>query len=182
MPRKQTKAQKFKDLSDTLTCLRQNLPPHRLNSRAADGSIPVKPQVKSSRPEREILEECKAWLVKHGCMVDRLNNGAHQDAGGFHFYGISGAGDLIGCLPGGRHLEVETKAGHGGRLSVAQQRRQKRVTEYGGVYCVVCSVEELEQFLQEYLNDETDGNERLRSAEDFAEGDDDQRRDYNAGS
>ena len=98
-----------------------------------------------------MLAECLKWLRSHLCLANRLNNGAHQDASGFHFYGISGAGDIIGCLPDGRHYEVETKAGRGGRLSVAQQKRQREVEGHNGLYLIVHSVGELADGIGPFL-------------------------------
>jgi hypothetical protein len=152
--KRQLKAQKFKDLADAVTCLRRGKPPERLNNRAKDGSIPVKPSVKSEVPESTILQEVLDWLRRHHIKANRLNNGAHQDASGFHFYGIPGAGDVVGLLPSGRHFEVETKSGRGGRLSIAQQKRMKDIQDNNGLYFVVCSVTELEQCFAEQVSDE----------------------------
>jgi hypothetical protein len=101
-------------------------------------------EIENPKTERKVLEECKAWLEAHGCMVDRLNNGCFQTAGGWRRYGIIGGGDLLGCTRDGRHFEIEVKKGAGGRLSTAQQRRRDRVTAHNGIYLVVHDVTELE--------------------------------------
>lgn len=84
-------------------------------------------------------------------MADRQNNGSHQDASGWHTYGIVGSGDIIGCTPDGRHVEVECKAGRGGSLSVAQQRRRDKIERHNGLYFVVHSVVELETLMNEAM-------------------------------
>jgi hypothetical protein len=97
---------------------------------------------------------------------------------GWCHFGINGAGDLIGCLPDGRHLEVETKAGMGGRLSVAQQQRMRQVSDHNGVYVVVHSVQELTEVIAPYLqvNDEVDSDFRQCGAPGTAEDGDDEGR------
>jgi hypothetical protein len=149
--KRQTKRQKLADLSDFLTCSQQGKPPKRLNQRAADGSIPTRPKVKTQVPEREVLPACLEWLKRKGCLVNRLNNGCAMTASGWLHFGINGAGDIIGCLPDGTHLEVECKAGSGGRLKQDQQDRMANVRAHHGVYVVVHSVDELEEQLGERI-------------------------------
>lgn len=92
-----------------------------------------------------MLRECLEFLRSKRCLADRMNVGKFNVPGsGWRQFGILGGGDIFVIFPGGIHGEVETKAGKGGRLSVEQQRRQKRVTDHGGKYVVVHSVSELE--------------------------------------
>lgn len=115
-------------------------------------SIQTKPTVPvPPRPEAEVLAGCLKWLKARRVFCDRHDCGAGDFGHGFATYGIVGAGDIIGMLPGGcggRHFEIETKAGGGGRLSLAQQRRMADVWEAGGVYLVVHGVEELAEMMK----------------------------------
>jgi hypothetical protein len=95
-----------------------------------------------------VLKSCLQWLKSHRIKADRQNNGSHQDASGWHSYGIPGSGDIIGLLGSGQHLEVECKAGYGGLLSVAQQKRMRDIRGNNGIYIVVHSVEELAEQLK----------------------------------
>ena len=100
------------------------------------------------RPEAEVLAGCLKWLKARRVFCDRHDCGAGDFGSGYAKYGIEGAGDIIGILPGGRHIEVECKAGHGGRLSVAQQRRMQDVRIAGGVYLVIHGAEELAEMIK----------------------------------
>jgi hypothetical protein len=59
-------------------------------------------------------------------------------------YGIKDAGDIIGCLPDGRHYELELKRGKGGSWSKDQQKRCDKVRASNGVYLLIHGVPELE--------------------------------------
>jgi len=99
--------------------------------------------------EHVVLADCMAWLRKRKIMCDRNNVGMFNVPGtsGMCRFGIKFGGDIMGCLPNGRHLEVECKRGSGGSLSVGQQARRKKVLMNNGVYLVVHSVEELEKLI-----------------------------------
>jgi len=109
-----------------------------------DGSLPTKPVVPCmDLPESQVLEDCLKWLRGRGCLADRMNTGAHQNnMGQWYRYGIKGAGDIL-VVYHGLHIEVECKAGRGGSWSMPQQRRERHVTEHGGVYVIVHGIEEL---------------------------------------
>jgi hypothetical protein len=66
-------------------------------------------------------------------------------------YGIKDAGDIIGLLPSGRHLEIECKRGRGGSWSLGQQHRCKIIRENNGVYMLVHGLPELEILMIEEL-------------------------------
>jgi hypothetical protein len=117
-----------------------------------------------------VLQECLSLLKRLGIMANRLNNGSFCTNSGYHCYGIPGAGDIIGILPGGRHLEVECKAGKGGSLSDKQQERMRNVRRAGGVYIVAHSAGELSEQLQPIVlervsNDTVEGNSGERGFE-----------------
>lgn len=154
---RQTKATKFKRLAQGIANIREGRRP--MPSIRTDGSMTTKPRVPCPDvPESEVSEGVLEWLTRHGCTVDRLNNGAGQlvnkngSLSEFQQFGIKGGGDYIGMLPDGRHLEVECKKGSGGRLSKAQCKRLMRVRNGGGIYVYVHGVPELVKKLLPILN------------------------------
>lgn len=143
----------YADLADAINCMRQNKKPKRSTNK--DGSISTKP-IFSVEPklETEVLKECISWLRKRECVADRHNTGAGKlDGGGFYKYGITGHGDIEAILPNGIHAEIECKHGAGGKWSISQQRRKKKIQRNNALYFIVHSVEELEYFIGEYLNE-----------------------------
>ena len=143
MAKRRTKAQKLGDYFQAFKCVQEGKPVKR--SGAKDGSIRIKPFLSTNAiPEREVLKQCLDWLRKHGIVADRLNVGTGElGTSGYRVYGIVGGGDIIAILPSGMHLEVETKSGKGGRLSLRQQRRKEKIQRNNGYYFVVCGVNEL---------------------------------------
>lgn len=109
-------------------------------------SRPTKPTIPCEDVlEKVVLSDCMGWLKKRRIVCDRNNVGMFTVPGsGMCRFGIKFGGDIMGCLPNGRHYEVECKRGRGGTLSVGQQGRRKKVLMNNGVYLVVHSVEELE--------------------------------------
>ncbi len=86
-------------------------------------------------------------------MADRHDCGSGDIAGaGQATYGIRSAGDIIGLIPvTGQHFEIETKRGHGGRLSKGQQERKRKVEASGGLYFVVHGLPELEFYFGDLI-------------------------------
>jgi hypothetical protein len=149
--KRQTKTQKFADYHTAFKCIIAGESPRHTTNK--DGSITTRPSVTvEEKLEAEVLKDCIEWLRYHGIVADRMNVGAGvlSDAG-FRKYGIEGAGDIIAILPNGRHLEVECKAGKGGRWSVSQQRRAAKIERNNAIYIVVHGVEELEYKMEKYL-------------------------------
>ena len=71
---------------------------------------------------------------------------------GFFTYGIVGSADITGILRnGGQRLEIECKAGKGGRLSLDQQKFRQDIIENNGVYLIVHGVSELEFLMKGVL-------------------------------
>lgn len=142
----------YADLADAIKCINEGKKVKRSTNK--DGSIPTKPIVPvEPKPEKEVLKDCLKWLRKRRCVADRLNVGAGKlvGSGGTYRYGIAGAGDIIGILPDGRHFEIETKHGAGGKWSISQQRRKKKIESNNAFYYIVHGVEELEYFMGRYL-------------------------------
>ena len=149
MAKKRTIAQKKQDLFDVYKCIKEGRTVKR--SIAKDGSIPTHPvvDVTPEQSEKTVLKFCLSWLKMHGVMANRHDAGTFQnERGQWGTYGIKGAGDIIGILPGGMHLEIEVKRGNGGRLSEGQQERKVKVKDAGGVYFVVHGVQELEFYME----------------------------------
>ncbi len=112
-----------------------------------DGSVATKPVVWCSDvPERDVVKGCISWLRVHRIFCDRHDAGAGDFGRGYAIYGIRGAGDIIGLLPDGTHLEIECKHSRGGRLSKGQQKRMKDIRENSGIYLVVHGISELEYY------------------------------------
>lgn len=150
MPKSRSKALKIADQYAAYLAMKAGEKPRRFTNK--DGSITTKSTVPvEDKPEATVLKECIEWLRKHGCVADRMNVGAGDLGGGFRKYGITGAGDIIGIMPDGGHFEVECKRGSGGRWSVAQQARAKKIRRNNAIYLIVHGVEELEHMMGEYL-------------------------------
>ena len=151
--KRRPKALIYADLADAVECMKQNKKPKRSTNK--DGSITTKPDGRfyiPPLPEKDVLAACIKWLRKRGCIADRMNVGAGKlDNGSFYKYGIAGAGDIIGILPNGIHFEIECKRGDGGKWSISQQQRKKKIERNNALYFIVHGVEELEYFMKEVL-------------------------------
>ena len=105
-----------------------------------------------TKPEADVLKECLTWLKRKNIFVNRMNVGSGcLGQSGFRTYGIAGAGDILGLLQNGRHLEVECKEGKGGVLSAKQIKREADIKKNNGIYIVVHSVAELEYYLGDVI-------------------------------
>jgi len=143
---RKTKAQKFQEAYMFYSAGKQGKRPIR---SAIDRSIPTHPTVPvSPLPESEVLAQCLKWLKKHRVFCDRHDCGSGDLGHGYAQYGIKGAGDIIGILPNGVHLEIECKAGKGGRLSKGQQDRMINVQTNNGIYLVIHGLAELELYMK----------------------------------
>jgi len=140
---RQTRADKFARIAHKVAGVKRPMP-------RQDGSVMTKPVVPCPPlPESEVTKLCKAWLERHGCVMDRLNNAAGKlvlpngTVRDFQSFGLKGGGDFIGMLPNGRHMEVEFKAGAGGVQKKSQIKRMARVRRGNGVYEVVHGIPEM---------------------------------------
>jgi hypothetical protein len=84
------------------------------------------------------------YLAIKGIFAWRNNSGGVPVDGGKRFvrFGYPGSPDILGILPGGKMLCVETKSAKG-KLSEAQEAFRGYVERAGGVYVVVRSLEDL---------------------------------------
>ena len=150
----QTRKQKFNDLANAIGQIRKGEKVKRIGVK--DGSITTHPVVPVNPKllEHEVLADCLDWLIEHRVFCNRHDAGTFQNnRGQWGTYGIKGAGDIHGILKNhrGKHFEIETKRGSGGRLDVGQQKRMRDVRDSGGLYFVVHGVEELEHFMEEWV-------------------------------
>ncbi len=153
MKKKQTKADKFRDLANAVNQINNGEKVQRIGAK--DGSIATHPVVPCPfLAEAIVLKDCLAWLKEHHVVCNRHDCGTFQNQfGQYGTYGILGSGDIHGMLRhhGGKHFEIETKHGKGGRLSKAQQRRKIDVEYNNGLYFVVHGLPELIYFMQEWI-------------------------------
>lgn len=156
----QTRKQKFNDLANVYHQIRRGEPVKRIGAK--DGSIRTHPivSVNPKKLEYEVLADCLSWLKKHHVFCNRHDAGTFQnERGQWGTYGIKNSGDIHGMLKGdmwegkpvGRHFEIETKRGSGGKLSIGQQQRMKDVRENGGLYFVCHGVKELKHYIGEWV-------------------------------
>lgn len=119
-----------------------------------DGGIATHPVVPCEDVlESVVTDDCNKWLTAERIMWDRNNTGMGDiDGSDRKFaYGIKGGGDIIGCMPSGRHLEIEYKRGKGGVLSEDQQKRQKECARVNAIYLIVHGLPELKHFMKGLL-------------------------------
>ncbi len=82
----------------------------------------------------------------------RNNTGAYKPKEGrrrFIRYGHAGSADFIGVTRGGKFIALEAKRPGGGKQSEKQERFEAKVTEQGGIYAIVRSVDEAMQVIDE---------------------------------
>jgi len=145
--KRKTRQQKLNDNFTAYECIKNNRPIKR--GTAKDGSTPTHPVVECPDvSESKVLAECLTWLKKHRIMADRHTPGNMPTGASNTTFGIVGAGDIIGILPNGRHFEIETKRGRGGRLSKGQQERKRKVEANGGLYFIVHGLSEMELYFK----------------------------------
>ncbi len=152
--KRQTRAQKYNDLANAVKQIREGKSVKRIGRK--DGSIATKPVVLVSqgKPERIVLQECLEWLKKHHVFCHCHDCGTFQnDRGQWGTYGIKDSGDIHGMLKNdwGKHFEIEVKRDIGGRLSIGQQKRMKKVHDNNGLYFVVHGIEELEYYMRKWI-------------------------------
>jgi hypothetical protein len=152
--KRQTKAQKCRDLGNAIIQMRKGEKIRRIGAK--DGSVPTHPvvPVDPTKSEKAVLAMCLSWLRKHHVMCNRHDAATFQnDRGQWGTYGILGSGDIHGIFRyhDGKHFEVECKRGKGGRLSKDQQKRKRNVEYNNGLYFVVHGVEELIYYMGEWV-------------------------------
>jgi hypothetical protein len=103
---------------------------------------------KRTTPEGAVLAGCLRYLRRRNIYHWRNSVGAVQiRPGQWYRYGKVGSSDILGCLPGGRFLAIETKAPEG-RLSPEQKTFLTEIRELGGLAMVVKSWQEIDNALR----------------------------------
>ena len=112
----------------------------------------TRPSRKLVRSEAEILAGILGFLSVKGVFAFRNNSGGYSPRPGqFLRFGMKGAADIIGVLPGGLFLAIEVKR-DGEDLTRHQKEWGARVTSAGGLYVVARSVEDVLAVLAPGLN------------------------------
>ena len=119
---------------------------------------PPKRKYKRKTPKHDledaVKKECFDYLKSLGLPVNRQNAGAVH-LGTFHMkLATPGAADIVTIMPddSGRHLEIECKRRDGkGIQSDVQKAYQAKIEEWGGVYLLVTSKEDLVEQLDNRL-------------------------------
>lgn len=141
-----TKTQKLAEAHILYTAAKTNTKPKR---GARDGSIPTHPVVPCpDLPELGdggVQKLCYQWLKARRvfCSTHACGRGPNNA-----IYGIKHSGDIHGILPDGRHFEIETKKGRGGRLKTGQSVRMVDVRHTGGLYFIVHGIPEMEHYFE----------------------------------
>jgi hypothetical protein len=111
--------------------------------------------VRRGTPEGRIKAACLRYLARQGITAWNNPSGAVQVRPGqwLHF-GKKGSADILGILPGGRFLAVETKAPDG-RLTTEQKQFLENIRGTGGLALAVKNWRELDQALRAegYISD-----------------------------
>lgn len=150
--KKRTRKQMYNDYADIIKAMKEDKPIKR--THAKDGSIATHPVIDIVFPKSEkiVLSMCLEWLKIKRIFCKRSNVGAGEfGSSGYRVYGIVGSADITGLLPNGIRLEIECKAGKGGRLSKAQQKWMRDIRNNNGLYFIVHDVEELEYYFKELI-------------------------------
>lgn len=85
--------------------------------------------------------------ARHDMRIWRNNTGAIKVGERFVSFGLKGSADILGLLRGGRFLAIEVKAASG-RQSPDQKSFQKMIEDFGGLYILARSVEDVERGLE----------------------------------
>lgn len=152
--KKQTKKQKFFDLATAIGQIKRGEPVRRIGTK--DGSIATHPvvYVDPKKLESDVLADCLGWLKMHHVFCNRHDSGSFRnDRSQWGTYGIKNSGDIHGMLSlhNGKHFEIETKRGSGGRQTEGQQKRMKDVRANDGLYFIIHGVEELIHYIGEWV-------------------------------
>jgi hypothetical protein len=88
---------------------------------------------RADTPENRVKKECLDYLKARNIYCwSNPSGGVYVRPGKFISFGKKGSSDIIGLLPGGRFLAVETKA-RNGRLSRAQKDFLTAIEKQGGL-------------------------------------------------
>jgi hypothetical protein len=94
--------------------------------------------------EKSIQKQILDLLALYGVEAVKIQNGM---PGGRYSVGKKATPDIMGCLPGGRHLAIEVKK-PGGVATNEQLERVDRLVTMGAVAFVTDSVDEVRQIVE----------------------------------
>jgi hypothetical protein len=104
---------------------------------------------KAPTPENRVKAEVMRYLkLRHIYCWSNPSGAVRIRPGKFMSFGKKGSADIIGLLPGGKFLAVETKA-PAGRLSPEQREFLEAVKQQGGMAIVARSYRDVETALME---------------------------------
>lgn len=109
---------------------------------------PTRRKQRKSQPENVVKRACMKVLQARGIFAWPNNSGMLWAGDQPVRYGKVGSPDIIGCLPDGRFLGVECKAGKN-KQSKGQVVFQRELEENNGVYILAYGDAELEERLDE---------------------------------
>jgi hypothetical protein len=93
--------------------------------------------------QRDILA---AWGAHPQLRLVRMNTGAAMVRGQLVRFGLPGMADIMGLIKGGRALAIEVKTATG-RQREAQKTFERVFTEWGGLYILARSVDDVDRGL-----------------------------------
>ena len=103
-----------------------------------------------STPEGAVVRACLDFLEIKQIVAWRNNTTGVYDPATKRMRknaGRNGVADILGCLPGGRFLAIECKAGRG-KLSADQVEFQRDIIRQGGLHIVAYRVEDVIEVLE----------------------------------
>jgi hypothetical protein len=104
---------------------------------------------KAPTPENKVKTEVMRYLkIRHIYCWSNPSGAVRIRSNKFMSFGKKGSADIIGLLPGGKFLAVETKAPDG-RLSPEQREFLEAVTQQGGLAVIARSYRDVEAALTE---------------------------------
>lgn len=96
--------------------------------------------------EGVVVNACIRWIFAQGGYAWRNNSGAYKTPDGRYIrFGEPGAADILALHPGsnGRLIAIECKSTTG-RQKPEQRAWEAKIRQYGGVYILARSVDDLE--------------------------------------
>lgn len=102
--------------------------------------------------ESDIQRDILTYLKRRRIFHWRNNVGGSYRNGRYVAYGVAGAGDIIGVLPGGKFLSIEVKAP--GKDTTAKKRKEAQaafrdaINTAGGVAIVARSLDDVRRVIE----------------------------------
>ena len=97
---------------------------------------------RNQTPENDLKKAILSYLQFHEIPAWRINSGAIKIQNRYIRFSVPGIADIIGVLPDGRFLAVETKS-TGNTLTLAQKDFLETITRNNGVAIVAYSINDI---------------------------------------